>query len=70
MEILGTTQSLKQARRIQDEIAIQGEWRPTEVGEHSIVYAQFKDGTKETLTIEKRGTHSWAIIKTVEEVKW
>ena len=59
MEILATVQSLIQARRLLDEIAIQGKLKPAGFGEDSVVYEE--DGLE--LTIIRREGRQWSIVK-------
>jgi len=69
VELVGTTQSLRQARRIQDEIASQGDWQASDTNEYSIVYCREKDGNiTEELRIERKGTRSWQVIKVAKQL--
>ena len=67
MEILATVQSLKQARRLQDEIAIKDGMIVVGSGKHSGIYRKIRDGVSEELTIEKKATHQWQLIKTMRQ---
>ena len=60
MEILGSTLSLKAARRILDNLVVGGDWKVQSYGTQGPVYV--RDGGKETLHIEKKGTQ-WEIIR-------
>ena len=63
LEILATVQSLKQARRTLDQLAIG--WRAGEPGQWGVVYER----GKHRLYIEKKVERQWQIVKsTVEEV--
>ena len=61
--ILGTMQSLKDARRYLDELAVSGEYKAKEYGEFSVVYSKLRDGIEELITIEKRGKRQWSVVK-------
>lgn len=62
-EILATVQSLKQARRALDELAVG--WKAGDYGSWSVIYEK----GKHRLYVEKKAERQWQIIKkTVEEV--
>ena len=63
IEILATVQSLKQARRTLDQLAIG--WRAGEPGKWGVIYER----GKHRLYIEKKVERQWQIVKsTVEAV--
>ena len=72
-ELLGTTQSYRQARRLLDELAIQGGWELVtqdpipSTDEWSVLYQK----GDEELTLVKRGPRTWDVVKRrkVENVK-
>jgi len=59
MEELGSTNSLKQARRLMEEIAISGRWSAARAGTHSVIYSK----GNEEMSIVKRNARLWAIVK-------
>ena len=59
MEELGSTNSLKQARRLMEEIAISGRWTAVRAGSHSVIYSKGND----EMTVLKKDARSWAIVK-------
>lgn len=66
--ILGSTQSMKQARRLVDEMAIQGGWQPTGyTDDNSVVYERQTEGGVERLRVDKKGERQYLIIKTVSQ---
>ena len=67
--MLATVQSLKRARRLLDELAVEGQWKPGEYGECSIVYTRVMDsGQVEELTIYKKGERHWEVVRQTKEV--
>ena len=67
--LLGTLNSLTDARRMIDEMAVAGGYRPTEYGEYSPTYSRQTDGVTEELTIEKHGKRQWHVKKTTSAAK-
>ena len=65
MEILGTLQSLKQARRFVDEIALSGEWQADNYGEFGLNYIRRKDGLTERISIVKKDERRYDVVKEV-----
>ena len=65
MEELGIFWSLKQARRVMDEIAVSGNYRPDEVGPKSVIYRR-SNGIQESLYIIKKADRQWCIIKEIK----
>ena len=63
MEILGTVQSLVQARRVQDEIASHGDWLVADRDGQSVIYSRSRNGTVDELKVEKKGERQWQIVK-------
>ena len=62
-EILATVQSLKQARRALDELAVG--WKAGDYGSWSVIYEK----GKQRLYIKKKAERQWQIVKsTVEAV--
>ena len=59
MEELGSTNSLKQARRLMEEIAISGRWTAVRAGSHAVIYSKGND----EMTVLKKDARSWAIVK-------
>lgn len=60
MEVIGSYQSLRQARKIQDALAKEGgDWLVIGYNEHSVIYG--KNGQE--LHIVKRGERVWDVVK-------
>ena len=66
MEILATVQSLRIARRLQDEIASKSEMTASGHGEFSVIYSKSHDNIVEELIIEKRAFRQWLLVKIVK----
>ena len=58
-----TVQSLKQARRLLDELATQGGWKADRYGEYSIVFTRTKGGFCEEMTVVKKADKQWSVVK-------
>ena len=68
-EILATLTRLRQARRILDEIAAQGNWKVSEVGQYSAIYQKVDGGRVEELEVLKKADMQWQVVKRVKGVK-
>ena len=67
MEIIVILQSLRGARKVQDEIASRNEMTVVGYDKHSAIYQKDKDGLIEELTVDRRGTRQWQVVKTVKQ---
>jgi len=67
VEILVTVQSPRQARRIQNELAVQGGWVVSGVDEYAVIYARSNDGVVEELRVEKEKIRQWRVVKEVRQ---
>lgn len=65
--ILAVTQSLSQARRILGEVAVLGGWQASSHGEYAMVYSRNKGGIEEELSIKKKSTRQWLILKEIRQ---
>lgn len=62
MEVLGIMPSLKQAHRLMAEIVAPGRWELVSTRGPFTVYSKGRD----EMTVVKKGTRTWAIIKYVK----
>jgi len=67
VEIVATLQSLRGARKVQDEMASRNEMTIVGYDKNSAIYQRDKDGLIEELTIDKKGFRQWRIIKTLKQ---
>jgi hypothetical protein len=67
-EVIATLQSKVQARRVQDEIALQGVWKLTGGDENSVVYSRKRGDILEELIIQKKAERQWEVCKIEKEI--
>ena len=69
VEILDTVPTLKGARRILDELAIKGGFKPVDTGQYCVIYERVKrDSSKtvrERLLVVKKAPRQWQITKSI-----
>lgn len=65
---LGVFNSTKDARRMLDEVAREGGYRPAESNEYAITYSRQAGGITEELLIEKHGRRQYRVVKSVKAV--
>jgi len=66
VEILGTCQSLRVARRLLDSMC-EG-WIVREHGPHSVVYYRSRDGIEQERTVIKKADRQWQVTETTTQI--
>ena len=71
MEVITTVQSLKQARRIQDEIVQFGGWEVVNRNKYSVVYSRVysrnNNDITEELKVERKGIRRWDVVNVIRQ---
>ena len=62
-EVIASAQSIMRARRIQDEIAMEGQYMLTGLSDDGVIYSKPSDGIFTDVLIRKRRSRSFEVVK-------